>query len=112
MDAQNYKTALAHFNECLRLDPYLWKPITRELKYEKVWGDSKGALTDFSITLSPNHKILTPCFQGQCYGISNKQWAVAREDFLKLLSAPPGENQIHFLRTEQGRRHGNRNYTK
>src|SRR6476620_9802131 len=51
MDVQSYKTALAHFNECLRLDPYYMEAYYYRAQVRENMGDSKGALTDFNIYL-------------------------------------------------------------
>src|SRR6516164_7386093 len=51
MDVQSYKTALAHFNECLRLDPYYMEAYYYRAQIRESMGDSKGALTDFNIYL-------------------------------------------------------------
>jgi tetratricopeptide (TPR) repeat protein len=103
MDAQNYKTALAHFNECLRIDPYYIEAYYSRAQARESMGDSKGALTDFSIYLDSKPQNTDALFSRAMLRYQYKQWAVAREDFLKLLSAPPGETKsIFFAPNKEG----------
>lgn len=103
MDAQNYKTALAHFNECLRLDPYYMEAYYSRAQVREGMGDSKGALTDFSIYLESKPQNTDALFSRAMLRYQYKQWAVAREDFLKLLSSPPGETKsIFFAPNKEG----------
>src|SRR5258705_4843066 len=97
MDAQSYKTALAHFNECLRIDPYYMEAYYSRAQVREGMGDSKGALTDFSIYLESKPQNTDALFSRAMLRYQYKQWAVAREDFLKLLSAPPGETKSIFF---------------
>jgi len=97
MDAQNYKTALAHFNECLRIDPYYMDAYYSRAQARESLGDSKGALTDFSIYLEAKPQNTDALFSRAMLRYQYKQWAVAREDFLKLLSAPGGETKSIFF---------------
>jgi len=97
MDVQNYKTALAHFNECLRLDPYYMEAYYSRAQVREGLGDSKGALTDFSIYLESKPQNTDALFSRAQLRYQYKQWAVAREDFLKLLSLPPGETKSVFF---------------
>ena len=97
MDAQNHKTALAHFNECLRIDPYYMEAYYSRAQVRESLGDSKGALTDFSIYLEAKPQNTDALFSRAMLRYQYKQWAVAREDFLKLLSAPPGETKSIFF---------------
>ena len=39
-----YKTALAHFNECLRLDPYFWDAYHSRGSTKEKLGDPKGEI--------------------------------------------------------------------
>jgi tetratricopeptide (TPR) repeat protein len=97
MDAQSYKTALAHFNECLRIDPYYMEAYYSRAQVRESLGDSKGALTDFSIYLEGKPQNTDALFSRALLRYQYKQWAVAREDFVKLLSAPPGETKSIFF---------------
>lgn len=103
MDAQSYKTALAHFNECLRIDPYYMEAYYSRAQVRESLGDSRGALTDFSIYLESKPKNTDALFSRAMLRYQYKQWAVAREDFLKLLSSPPGETKsIFFTPNKEG----------
>jgi tetratricopeptide (TPR) repeat protein len=97
IDAQSYKTALAHFNECLRIDPYYTEAYYSRAQVRESLGDSRGALTDFSIYLEAKPQNSDALFSRALLRYQYKQWAVAREDFLKLLSAPPGETKSIFF---------------
>jgi tetratricopeptide (TPR) repeat protein len=97
MDAQSYKTALAHFNECLRIDPYYMEAYYSRAQVRESLGDSRGALTDFSIYLESKPQNTDALFSRALLRYQYKQWAVAREDFIKLLSAPPGETKSIFF---------------
>lgn len=97
MDAQSYKTALAHFNECLRIDPYYMEAYYSRAQVRESLGDSKGALTDFSIYLESKPQNSDALFARAQLRYQYKQWAVAREDFVKLLAAPPGETKSIFF---------------
>ncbi len=97
MDAQSYKTALAHFNECLRIDPYYIEAYYSRAQVRESLGDSRGALTDFSIYLEAKPQNTDALFARALLRYQYKQWAVAREDFVKLLAAPPGETKSIFF---------------
>jgi tetratricopeptide (TPR) repeat protein len=103
MDAQSYKTALAHFNECLRIDPYYMEAYYSRAQVRESLGDSRGALTDFNIYLESKPQNSDALFSRAMLRYQYKQWAVAREDFLKLLSSPPGETKsIFFAPNKEG----------
>jgi len=97
MDAQSYKTALAHFNECLRLDPYFTEAYYSRAHVRESLGDTKGAMTDFSIYLESKPQNTDALFSRALLRYQQAQWATAREDFLQLLTAPPGETKSLFF---------------
>ncbi|MBS1680425.1 MAG: tetratricopeptide repeat protein [Bacteroidetes bacterium] len=97
MDLQSYKTALAHFNECLRLDPYLMEAYYYRAQVRENMGDSKGALTDFNIYLESKPQNREALFSRAMLRYQYGQWAMAHEDFLNLLKAPPGETRSVFF---------------
>jgi len=101
MDAQSYKTALAHFNECLRLDPYYIEAYFYRAQVRENLSDSKGALTDFSIYLESKPQNTEALFSRAMLRYQQGQWAVAREDFLKLLTSPPGETRSVFFAVDK-----------
>jgi tetratricopeptide (TPR) repeat protein len=97
MDAENYKTALAHFNECLRIDPYYIEAYYSRAQTRESLGDSKGALTDFSIYLETKPQNSDALFSRALLRYQYKQWAVSREDFVKLLASPPTTTKSIFF---------------
>ncbi len=96
-DAQLYKTALAHFNECLRLDPYYMEAYFSRAQVREALNDPRGALTDFNIYLESKPKNSEALFSRAILRYQYGQWAMAREDFLNLLAAPPGETKSIFF---------------
>src|ERR1043165_6434254 len=101
MDVQSYKTALAHFNECLRLDPYYMEAYFYRAQVRENMGDSRGALTDFNIYLESKPQNTEALFQRAMLRYQYSQWAMAREDFLKLLTVPKGETRSVFFATDR-----------
>jgi tetratricopeptide (TPR) repeat protein len=101
LDAQSYKTALAHFNECLRLDPYYMEAYYYRAQARESLGDAKGALTDFSIYLESKPHNTEALFARAQLRYQSRQWAMAREDFLKLLTTPPGETKSVFFAVDK-----------
>lgn len=97
LDNKAYKTALAHFNECLRHDPYFMQAYRLRAMAREQLGDAKGALNDYNIFLETHPDHAEVLFTRGVLRYQNRQWAVAREDFLKLLTLPAGEtNQVFF----------------
>jgi tetratricopeptide (TPR) repeat protein len=101
MDVQSYKTALAHFNECLRLDPYYMEAYYYRAQVRENMGDSRGALTDFNIYLESKPQNTEALFSRAMLRYQYSQWAMAREDFMKLLTSPRGETRSVFFATDR-----------
>ncbi|MBS1507604.1 MAG: tetratricopeptide repeat protein [Bacteroidetes bacterium] len=101
MDAQSDKTALAHLNECLRLNPYFMDAYYLRAQVRESLGDSKGALTDFNIYLEARPRDTDALFSRALLRYQYKQWAMAREDFLKLLVTPPSETKSIFFAVDK-----------
>ncbi|MBI3232014.1 MAG: tetratricopeptide repeat protein [Candidatus Doudnabacteria bacterium] len=98
---QSYRTALAHFNECLRIDPYFWDAYSlRGFAKEKL-GDSKGAITDYNIYLEAKPQDAEAILTRGLLRYNNGQWAAAKDDFRKLLSLPAGETNTVFFQTDK-----------
>ncbi len=98
---QSFRTALAHFNECLRIDPYYWDAYSlRGFAKEKL-GDSKGAITDYNIYLEAKPTDSDAILTRGLLRYNNGQWAAAKDDFKKLLSLPPGETNTVFFQTDK-----------
>src|SRR5258707_702693 len=101
MDVQSYKTALAHFNECLRLDPYYMEAYYYRAQVRENTSDSRGTLTDFNIYLESKPQNTEALFSRAMLRYQYSQWAMAREDFVKLLSSPKGETRSVFFATDR-----------
>jgi tetratricopeptide (TPR) repeat protein len=79
------------------MDPYYLEAYYSRAQVRESLGDSRGALTDFSIYLEAKPKNTDALFSRALLRYQYKQWAVAREDFVKLLAAPPGETKSVFF---------------
>ncbi len=101
LEANSYKTALAHFNECLRLDPYFMEAYQSRAMAKEHLGDTKGALNDFNIYLESKPDNAEALFTRAVLRYQYGQWEVAREDFLKLLKLPAGETSTVFYQTDK-----------
>jgi tetratricopeptide (TPR) repeat protein len=102
LQSKNYRTALAHYNECLRLQPLYWDAYyARAIARERL-GDMQGALTDYNIFLEANPTNTEALFTRAVLRYQNSQWAAAREDFLKLLKNPAGETNTIFFQLDKG----------
>jgi tetratricopeptide (TPR) repeat protein len=101
MDAQSDKTALAHLNECLRINPYFMDAYYLRAQVRESLGDSKGALTDFNIYLEARPRDTDAMFSRALLRYQYKQWAMARQDFLKLLVSPPSETKSIFFAVDK-----------
>jgi tetratricopeptide (TPR) repeat protein len=99
---KSYKTALAHFNECLRLSPYYYEAYYSRALAKEGLGDKQGALTDYNIFLENKPDNKEALFSRAVTRYDYGQWAVAKEDFLKLLSMPSGgETNTVYFQTDQ-----------
>ena len=94
---KSYKTALAHFNECLRLSPYFMEAYYSRALTREGLGDKQGALTDYNIYLEAKPEDKEALFSRAVTRYDFGQWAAAKEDFQKLLTMPGGEtNTVYF----------------
>ncbi|HRE68854.1 MAG TPA: tetratricopeptide repeat protein [Cyclobacteriaceae bacterium] len=101
--ARSYKTALAHLNECLRLDPYFMEAYFNRAQVREALGDKQGALTDYNIYLERNPENKEALFSRAVSRFEYGQWAMAKEDFQKLLKlAISGETNTIFFQTQKG----------
>lgn len=95
---KSYRTALAHFNECLRINPFYYEAYySRGLARENM-GDKQGALTDFNIYLESKPEDKEALFSRAVGRYNFGQWAMAKEDFIALLKLPEGgeTNTVYF----------------
>ena len=97
LSKKEYIPAQAHFNECLRLDPrfaeaYRLRGIVREHLGEKA-----KALTDYNIYVDLKPTDSEALFSRAVLRFDAAQYLLARQDFLLLLTLPPGEtNTVYF----------------
>jgi tetratricopeptide (TPR) repeat protein len=78
------------------MEAYYYRAQVRE-----SMGDSRGALTDFNIYLESKPQNTEALFSRAMLRYQYSQWAMAREDFLKLLTAPKGETRSVFFATDR-----------
>lgn len=95
---KSYKTALAQFNECLRIDPYYMSAYYSRAIARDHLGDKQGALTDYNIYLETKPLDKEALFSRAVARYDFGQWAMSKEDFLSLLKLPPGgeTNTVYF----------------
>ncbi len=103
----NLRMALAHFNEAIRLEPFLRAAYFSRGQTRERLGDAKGAITDFNIFLESNPQHAEALFHRGTLRYENGQWAIAREDFLKLLGAPAGATSTVYFQTDKASRVNN-----
>jgi tetratricopeptide (TPR) repeat protein len=102
LKSKSYKTALAHFNECLRISPYYMEAYYSRAIAREGLGDKQGALTDYNIYLETKPEDKEALFSRAVARYDYGQWAVAKEDFLKLLTMPEGgETNTVYFQTNQ-----------
>lgn len=101
LNEQKYKMALAHFNECLRLDPYYLDAYYSRAIAKEHLSDAKGALTDYNIFLTSKPENTEALFSRAVIRFQQDQFDLARQDFLKLLKLPPGETTTVYFRQDR-----------
>lgn len=101
--ARSYRAALAHLNECLRLDPYFMDAYFSRAQVREALGDKQSALTDYNIYLERNPENKEALFSRAVSRFEYNQWSLAKEDFQKLLMLPNGgETNTVFFQTQKG----------
>ncbi len=101
LNEQKYKMALAHFNECLRLDPYYLDAYYSRAIAKEHLNDAKGALTDYNIFLTSKPENTEALFSRAVIRFQQDQFDLARQDFLKLLKLAPGETTTVYFRQDR-----------
>ncbi len=96
-----YVMALAHFNECLRLDPYYYDAYPGRAATKEAMGDLKGALRDYSIYADAKPNNPEVLFSRAVLRYQQKLYVPSREDFSKLLTLPAGVTNKIFFRVDQ-----------
>lgn len=102
MEENKYTTALAHYNECLRLDPYFMEAYHSRAGAKEALGDIKGALTDYSIYVDAKPGQTDALLSRAVLRYKLGQYLLAREDFILLLTLPPGETNKIIFRQDAG----------
>ena len=93
--------ALGILNECLRTDPYFFDAYyTRGLVREQL-AEFDGALTDYNIYLEHMPDHTEALFSRATLRYKRGQYELAKADFIKLLSLPPGETTTVFFQQDQ-----------
>ena len=102
LEENKYTLALAHYNECLRLDPYFMEAYHSRAAAKEGLGDIKGALTDYSIYVDSKPRQTDALFSRAVLRYKLGQYLLAREDFTLLLKLPPGETNKIIFRQDAG----------
>jgi tetratricopeptide (TPR) repeat protein len=101
LDDNKYKMALAHFNECIRLNPYFWDAYTGRAATKEAMGDTKGALRDYTLYADAKPDNPEVLFSRAVLRYQIGQHQPAKEDFTKLLTLPSGTTNKIFFRMDQ-----------
>jgi tetratricopeptide (TPR) repeat protein len=102
LEENKYTLALAHYNECLRIDPYFMEAYHSRAAAKEGLGDFKGALTDYSIYVDSRPGQPDALLSRAVLRYKLGQYVLAREDFTYLLTLPPGETNKIIFRQEPG----------
>jgi tetratricopeptide (TPR) repeat protein len=102
LEENKFKQALAHFNECIRLDPYYMEAYRSRAQAKEGLGDVKGALADYSIYVDSKPGQPEALLSRAVLRYDLGQYVPAREDFLNLLKLPPGHTNKIFFRQDPG----------
>ncbi len=93
--------ALEILNECIRIDPYFYDAYyTRGLVREQL-AEFDGALTDYNIYVERMPDHTEALFSRATLRYKRGQYELAKADFIKLLSLPPGETTTVFFQQDQ-----------
>ena len=96
MATKEYFKAQAHYNECLRLNPrYAEAYRSRGIAREHL-GELAKALTDYNIYVDLRPLDAEGLFSRAILRFEEKQYLLARQDFLKVLTLPGETNTVYF----------------
>ena len=99
---KEYFKAQAHYTECLRLEPRYAEAYRSRAIAREYLGEAAKALTDFNIYVDLRPDDAEALFNRAVLRFDAKQYLPARQDFLKLLSMPPGaETNTVYYRQEK-----------
>lgn len=94
---KEYFRAQAHYNECLRLDPYFAEAYRSRGIAREHLGEHAKALTDYNVYVDLRPQDAEALFSRAVLRFDAKQYLLARQDFLKLITLPTGEtNTVYF----------------
>ncbi len=98
---KEYISAQAHFNECLRLDPYFTEAYRLRGMVREHLGENAKALTDYNVYVDLKPDDPEVLFSRAVLRFEAGQYLLARQDFLKLLKLPHGETNTVFFSKEK-----------
>jgi tetratricopeptide (TPR) repeat protein len=99
-DQGDYKKTIEYLDQCLLLDPGYSEAYFMRGGAREQLKDFKGALTDYSIFLERRVDHREGLFNRGFVRYQLKLYDLAREDFKRLLTLPPGEtNTLYFNRS-------------
>src|SRR6185436_15597808 len=98
---KEYFTAQAHYNECLRIDPYFAEAYRSRGITREHLGEKAKALTDFNVYVDLKPDDAEALFNRAVLRFESEQYLPARQDFLKLLTMPPGETNTVYYSQEK-----------
>jgi tetratricopeptide (TPR) repeat protein len=101
LDDNKYIMALAHFNECIRLNPYFWAAYPGRAATKEAMGDTRGALRDYTLYAEAKPNNPEVLFSRAVLRYQIGQHQPAKEDFTKLLTLPSGTTNKIFFRMDQ-----------
>jgi len=101
MEKKEYISAQAHFNECLRLDPYFAEAYRLRGIVREHLGETAKALTDFNVYVDLKPTNGEALFNRALLRFEAGQYLPARQDFLKVLTLPPGETNTVYYSQEK-----------
>jgi tetratricopeptide (TPR) repeat protein len=101
LEKKEYISAHAHFNECLRLDPHFVEAYRLRGIVREHLGEKAKALTDYNVYVSLKPKDAEGLFSRAVLRFESNQFLLARQDFVQLLSMPPGETNMVFFSQEK-----------
>ncbi len=100
---QEYVTAHAHLNECLRINPKLAEAYRVRAIVREHLGEKARALTDYNIYMDLQPQDAEALFSRAALRYEEGQYALAREDFLKVLKLPHGAtNTVYYSQEKYG----------
>ncbi len=101
INERSYRTALAHFNECLRIDPFYWDAYSLRAFSKEKLNDQKGALTDYNIYLESRPDDNDALFARAVLRFNYGQWEVSKQDFINLSKNPKSKTSALFFQTNR-----------